>query len=698
MLQGIAQAQAIPSTDTPSTTTLAPIVVRSSADASAAGLKPAYAGGQVARGGRVGVLGNTDMMETPFSLTSYTQQYIQDQQAASIGDVLKNDPTVRVARGFGNYQQVYIVRGLPVFSDDMSYNGLYGLLPRQYLAAELVERVEVLRGATAFLNGAAPGGSGLGGAINISPKRAPNEALTEASVGVESGGGHKAAADIARRFGPDQSVGVRFNAVHRYGDTAVDREKSELTLFSLGLDYRSRDLRVSADLGHQNHRLKETQPSVTIGAGLPVPSAPDASKNRAQPWTFSNERDVFGSLRAEYDINSSVTAWAAAGMRHGDERTDLANPTVVDAAGNTLAYRFVGSRADRISTGEVGVKAKLLTGPVDHLLSASAARYRGRTNAPYAFSSFGTTFLGTLSSNIDNPVLSPSPVPNALIGQTDSLVETSSIALSDTLSFLRDDLQVTVGARHQTIKDGPYDKSRVTPVAGAVYKVNKSISLYGTYIEGLAKGDIAPATSGSTAVANAGQVFSPFQTKQGELGIKLDSGRLGGTLSVFQSRKPVYSVNQSNFIFGQTDTQRNRGVELTAFGEAIRGLRVLGGATYLDTQVANKDAIGAPRNQVNLGSEWDVPGVRGLSLMAQATYTSSQFADAANTQEVPSWTRFDVGARYELDLGQRRVTFRAKVENVADRNHWQSAGGYPGAGYLVLGAPRTFLLTGTVAF
>ena len=90
--------------------------------------------------------------------------------------MLQNDPAVRVARGFGNFQQLYMVRGLPIYSDDMSYNGLYGLLPRQYLAAELVERVEVLRGASAFLNGAAPGGSGLGGAINIMPKRAPNAA------------------------------------------------------------------------------------------------------------------------------------------------------------------------------------------------------------------------------------------------------------------------------------------------------------------------------------------------------------------------------------------------------------------------------------------------------------------------------------------------------------------------------------------
>ena len=64
-----------------------------------------------------------------------------------MADVLQNDPSVRVARGFGNFQEVYIIRGFPVYSDDMGYNGLYGLLPRQYLAAELIERVEVFRGA-----------------------------------------------------------------------------------------------------------------------------------------------------------------------------------------------------------------------------------------------------------------------------------------------------------------------------------------------------------------------------------------------------------------------------------------------------------------------------------------------------------------------------------------------------------------------
>src|SRR5690606_18446226 len=106
------------------------VEITASADASADGLTQPYAGEQVARGGRVGILGNQDYMETPFTSTAYTSKLIQDQQTRSVSDIVQNDPSVRVARGFGNMQELYVVRGFPLFSDDISYNGLYGLLPR----------------------------------------------------------------------------------------------------------------------------------------------------------------------------------------------------------------------------------------------------------------------------------------------------------------------------------------------------------------------------------------------------------------------------------------------------------------------------------------------------------------------------------------------------------------------------------------
>lgn len=261
---------------------------------------------------------------------------------------------------------------------------------------------------------------------------------------------------------------------------------------------------------------------------------------------------------------------------------------------------------------------------------------------------------------------------------------------------------MTLGARSQSFKDTGYDKSKVTPVAGVVYKVSQAVSVYGSYVEGLVKGDIAPATFGFPAVnvVNGGEIFAPYQTKQGELGVKVDLGRVGGSLSLYDARKPTYAVDPATLVFGQTDKVRNRGLEATVFGEAMPGLRLLGGAVYTNAKVESTGlrSIGVPKFQANVGAEWDVPGVAGLALTSRVLYTGSQYADSANTQQLPSWTTLGLGARYAMVVGGKDLTLRARVDNVTNRNYWASAGGYPGAGYLVLGDPRTFTLSGTLAF
>jgi len=691
------------------TTELPSVQVNASADASAEGLAPEYAGGQVASGGRVGLLGTQSTMDTPFNLTSYTSKLIQDQQAASVGDVLLNDPAVRVARGFGNFQQVYLVRGLPIFSDDMSYNGLYGLLPRQYLAAELVERVEVLRGANAFLNGAAPGGSGLGGAINVVPKRAPNYNINQATVGVQDGGETYLAGDFARRFN-EGSTGVRATVAQRDGDSNVDGESRELTLFAVGADFRSDKLRISADLGYQEHKLQASQPNITIGAGLAIPATPRADRSIAQPWTFSNAEDTFGTVRAEYDFNEAVTGWLAGGVRESNEAGNFSNPTVTNEQGDTNSLRFANVREDSVQTAEAGLRFKFGTGDVKHTVSTSASVFELESKNAFDFSNF---------AGFSNNIYNPTPVAEPALGAFPSgnfnnpllteKTETSSLAIADTMAFLNEQLLLTVGARHQQIEatsfDGntgaqtaSYSENATTPVAGVVFKLSPQYSVYANYIEGLVKGDTAPATANGQAVTNAGTVFKPYITEQVELGVKYDGGSVGGSVSVFQSEKPTYGVDGTN-TFSQIGDQTNEGLEIMAFGKASKTVTVLGGLSILNTDADGRDAIGAPSAQANVGLEWSPEQVRGLAFETRAIYTSSQYADAANSQEVPSWTRFDLGVRYAMPVGQNQaLTLRARLDNVTDRNYWASAGGFPGSGYLTIGNPRTLTVSASLDF
>ncbi|MEM9046967.1 MAG: TonB-dependent receptor plug domain-containing protein, partial [Pseudomonadota bacterium] len=367
-----------------------------------------YSGGQVASGGRVGFLGNNQYSDLPFSGTAYTSEFIENRQAASVGDVLLNDPTVRVAAGFGNFQEVYQIRGFAVFSDDITLNGVYGILPRQTVAAPLVERVEILRGANAFVNGAAPGGSGVGGIINIVPKRAPEEGITSLTLGYESDGQFFGTADFGRRFGEEGEWGVRVGATGRIGETSVEDADQSFSAFSLGVDYDGEGIRFNADLGYQNNVLDDPRPQVTpLGA---VPALPDADANYAQPFTFAEEEQIFFAARGEIDLTNEITAWLAGGFRFGDESNDLANPNS-DAAGNLSSFRFVNTREDTVYSIDGGIRAEFTTGPIDHRLTFSGSFIDQDFENAFAFSDFGGFSAGSLT----NPIAVAPPPTTAFV-------------------------------------------------------------------------------------------------------------------------------------------------------------------------------------------------------------------------------------------------------------------------------------------
>jgi iron complex outermembrane recepter protein len=697
------------------TVELEEVKVNASADATAKGLMKPYAGGQVAKGGRVGVLGNKDAMDTPLSINAYTSALIQNQQARSVGDVLLNDPSVRVARGFGNFQESYFIRGFILGSDSVTYNGLYGILPRQYIAAELFERVEVLRGASTFLNGISPGGDGIGGSISLLPKRAPNDPLNLFTAGWSSGNQQLYSADVARRFGPDDSAGVRLNVSRRDGGTAIDKEHAQVDLVSLGLDWRGENLRLSADLGYQDNKLRETRTNVTLsGTVTSVPRAPRSDSNWAQPWSFSNERDTFGTVRGEYDLSSNVSAYFAGGFRETKEVNSLANLTVTDASGAGNIFRFDNSREDSIRTGEVGLKGKFETGDIGHDVVLNANVYHADRNGSFA-GQFGSTAFPT---NLYSPTYyyaQPAFTAGVVAGNANDRRKTNktilrSIALGDTLSMLNNQLLLTLGARHQQINTtdyaadtqaaSGYDQSKLSPMLAAVVKPWEGVSLYANYIEGLSPG----ATAASPAI-NIGQSLAPYETKQKEVGAKFDFGKLRVTTAYFATDKPLGVIGPDN-IFSARGEEDHQGFEVMTYGQLLSNLRVLGGVTWLDTKQRNTNnaategnqAIGIPDRQANLGVEWDVPGVYGFTLDARVITTGSVYADAENTLRVPGWSRFDIGARYATDIKGHLVTVRGRIDNVADKDYWASSGGFPGRGYLVLGAPRTVTISAQLDF
>jgi iron complex outermembrane receptor protein len=663
----------------------------------------AYAGGQVAQGGRFGVLGNQDMMNVPFSMTSYTDKLIRDQQAHTLGDVVSNDPAVRTGFGYGNYSQTFVIRGFQLYSDDIGFDGLYGLLPRQLLAPELVSRVEVFKGASAFLNGVSPGGSGVGGSINIAPKRATVEPITRIGVDYGSDGQVGGTVDIGRRFGANHEFGVRLNAVSRDGSTAVDGENRRVNAIGVGFDYTGDRLRVTTDLGYQKQTITDGRSTVFVSTV--IPKAPSAKANYAQPWSGSKLEDTFGVVRAEYDFTDWLTGYVAAGAHHGNEFGDYVSPTVSNAVGDATESRFTVPYIADTATGEAGFNAKFNTGDVSQRITVGFSALNTKKKVAYAYSS-------TFNTNLYDPVIVPLPdyIGDSGAPGITGRTQLRSLSLSDTLGFMDDSLQVTAGVRRQKLhtigyayrafgggKNAEYDQYTNSPILGINYRINEQFSVYANHIEALTQGDTAPVQFNGLPVTNAGKVFAPYKSKQNEVGVKWDAGNFGSTLGLFQIKQPSGYVDATTNTYTIAGEQRNRGAEWSFFGEPTQGVRILGGANYIQPELTKtqdgtnngNDAIGVPRFQANLGAEWDIPNTPDITLSARAVRTGKQYVNVTNTLDIPAWTTYDVGARASSTLEGVPVTFRLTVQNITNKGYWASATG----GYLTQGTPRTYMVS-----
>lgn len=667
------------------------------------GLPQAYAGGQAARGARLGLLGNADAMKAPFSISSYTSQMIQDQQAATVADVVAKDASVRATGQTGGILDAFFIRGFPIGEGNLgeiAFDGQYGVAPNFRVLSDYVERVEVIKGPAALLYGMSPN-SGIGGVINIVPKRALNTDLTRFTADYASssqGGGHL---DVSRRFGADRQFGVRFNGSHHQGDTPVDNQSRKATVGAVALDYQGERLRASLDVIDQRERFDAPSRPFTIAAGVAVPDAPDGRRNVSQAWEWAKIDDQSVLLRAEYDVNDKLTLFANAGGSQTDVNRLFGGPQILNAAGDvrTTPAHFIFD-IER-STADAGLRTRFDTGAVRHTVTLQASTYRDQLDR-------GSRNGTAVTSNIYTPAAYPSQAvaAPALVSKI-SETKLSGVALADTLSMLNDRVLLSLGARHQQVESynfnpttgavtSSYDKSAVTPLVGLVFKPWQNVSLYTNYIEGLSKGDTAPSTA-----ANAGEVFAPYKAKQHEIGVKFDHGRVMTTVSLFQIAKP--SGQMTGNVFGVDGEQRNRGLEINVLGEAARGVRLLGGVTLIDAELTKtnsaatlgKTPIGVPSVQANVGAEWDTPWVTGLTLTGGIAYTGKQYVNQANTARLPAWTKVDLGARYATKVAGKSTTFRANLLNAFDRDYWSGVASWGG---FVQGAPRTVLLSASVDF
>lgn len=679
---------------------------------------------EVTAQGNVGVLGDKAAADVPFSVRSYNEALILNQQPDTLGEVLENDPTIRTSLGFGTAAEVFIIRGFVLNSDDIGFDGLYGITPRQLVAPELFSSVQVINGASAFLNGAAPGGSGIGGSVNLIPKSAERN-ITRATLGYTSEAHIGGAFDVARRFGTNDQWGFRVNGSARRGDIAINDEFHSSYVLGGTIDYDGGPFRLSLNANYQRLRHQNWRPKVAISTA--IPRVPGADTNYGQPWAVIETEDVFGTFNLEYDIADNALFYARVGARDGLEEQYTSSINVVDAA--TGAATGGGSyvpRTDNNEAATAGLRVKLDGGAVSHEINfGGTVSWQVNRNA---FDFFG----GSYATNLYDPVIVDRPPSGFVGGNIDDPFpigrnRVASMFASNTFGILDDRILLTGGLRLQQIKvksyayaggalAGTYSEDAITPVVGLVVKPTNGVSLYANRIEGLMQGATAgvtgidPDTGVTLPIINAGEVLPPFKSVQYEVGGKLALGAFDLGLALFQIDRPNAIVqrdpaNPGFLRFGPFGEQRNRGAEFTFAGEVAEGLRLIGGLSVNDPELRRtpgglnegNDPTGIPEWLANANVEWDLSFVPGVTLTGRVVHTGAQAVNEANTLELGDWTRFDLGMRFVTAVGEKPLTLRFNVDNVANQSYWASAFSSFGT-QLLQGTPRSFKASASIDF
>ena len=661
-------------------------------------------GGQVARTADYGILGNRDTMTTPFNATTFTDKTINDIQASNVTDVIANDASTN-NQTLSGASQAWAIRGFRAQQQDVSFNGLHGIAPRFYTGVEGIDRIEVLKGASALLYGMSPNGS-VGGNINYVPKRA-KAGENQNSVKLSYGDG--------RQFGQqidwgtrtaDGKWGVHLTGYHTNGSTSFSDEKIQTNSAFVGVDRQGSRSRFYLDGGYIYNNIDNPQYRVQF-AGITnsqiqnnyirqhgLPSA-DHNRKYGLADTYRQVTEKFGAARYEYDFSKNLIGFAALGMRQ--TKMDYAyNDYRLQATGNEQYRLHNNNHINKAVSAEVGLKGKFTTGSVKHEVTGVATRVawkRYMTNQTGAWSNLSALTPSTVSNYAHQyPWKADLNDSNLLSG----------VALTDVISTKDDKWTFVVGGRYQHISqvmnktNKSYKKDAWSPAFAVVHKLNDKTSLYANYMQGLTMGDLVD----DTTYANNGEVLSPYKTKQVEVGAKFNTGKFLTTVSAFQMDKAdslVENRGGQKFLTNGAKS-RNRGIEMSIAGEPKAGTRVMGSLMFLDakyrkapTDYQGNSVMGTPRWQAVARLEQDIKSVKGLSVNLRANYQGPAYIDQWNTYKVGGRMTWDMGARYEFKgMGGHPMILRADVYNIFNKDYWNALSNQPA---LYVGKGRTGVIS-----
>lgn len=630
----------------------------------------------------------TPVIDVPQSLSIVTQEEISQRGFTNIRQIIDYTPGVSTSQGEGHRDSV-VFRGVRstadffidgVRDDVQYYRPLYNL-----------EQVEILRGPNALLFGR----GGTGGILNRVTKRGViGENFTGGQLSVDTFGGGGVQLDT--NFSASDNAAFRINAMYehlnnhrdfydgdRFGINPTARiQFGPATTFDLSYEYVDHERFIDRGIPTgANGRPVAAFEDIVFGDPALNTTELQAHLFRAslQHEFSENLKGNFSAFYGNYDKlyqNFYVSDY---------DQANTPNQVTLDG------YIDTTERENLILSGNL--VGEFNTGRIHHTVIVGG-EYINTSSDQIRFNSFWST---TLDDNEVFAVARPlnlrggvgvnaagQPTTNSF---TTDLNDDTRVDIDVFSAYIQDEIEVTdwlnvvLGARFDSFDIEVFNvpandrRSRrdeeISPRLGVILKPQENISIYASFSE-----TFLPRSGEQFANINgSNNALDPDTFTNLEAGIKWDvQQNLSFTAAIFEIEQSSPQVADNDPSTLDVIDSQIQGFELQVQGQVTDWWFVSAGYSYLDgEQVDRNGATGLrprelPEHMFSIWNSFQVTNRFGLGL--GMTYQDDSFVNNGNTAVLPSYTRFDAAAYYNVT---EDVRVQVNVENLFDERYFPNS-------------------------
>ena len=649
-------------------------------------------------------------LDVPLTVSVIPSEVLESQQAVDILDAVRNTAGVSSSSiGPVAYNNL-TVRGIEVDTRaNYKLNGALNILSSTSFPLENKDRVEVLKGASALYYGF----SSPSGIINLTSKRPTEEPTLFARTFGDSNGGLGGHVDVGNTVG---EFGYRLIGLYADIDSGIDYSEGDRYLVSGAFDYNvTDDLIITADIEHFERTIVEPAtirvrvPDAETPVELPDLSRLDPRSNIAgAPWADNDTSETNFLVHGVWKFTDNWNFSAYYGQSdlrriRYSPRFDVANnPTAIDSGEGAVAFAAQDTSFENTSyAAELFGVMDLGRSMRNEVLLGASRNLRSLASPEASRTPFPQNYLNPRL--IPDPHLVFGPRPPA------SEIDDKGLYLFDRLT-VNETLDLLGGVRYSDYTDDgsinavtktPYHVAPWSWSGGLVVKPKSWISIYGTYIEGLEATASAPIDA-----ENALETPPPTESVQYEAGVKLQPRPdLLIQAAYFDiTRDAAYlgvNPDTGNERWYTNGEQNYSGWEVSLTGYVTEDLALYATATTVDAHYQSNPDLdglwveGTPENTWSLAGEYTLSWLNpGLAITAGMYHVGKQAINATNNAFTPSYTTFDLGASYTLQLKDHEVVMRVNGQNIENESYWASTGFRT----LALGLPRVVKFSVSVNF